>query len=133
MAGGHIEATYIPVGDVHPMVKAGKLSMLAVAMQERHYLHPDVPTMKELKVNLDTGNWVGFIAPKGVPEAIIAKLDRAIEKALKSPEVVSSWREMGNVTTYLNYKDFAKWLVPHAAETRALVESMGLLVVPAKQ
>lgn len=47
--------------------------------------------------------------------------------------MVSSWREMGNVTTYLNYKDFAKWLVPHAAETRALVESMGLLVVPAKQ
>jgi tripartite-type tricarboxylate transporter receptor subunit TctC len=106
--------------------------MLAVAMQERHYLYPSVPTMKELGVNLDTGNWVGFIAPKGVPEEIIAKLDRAIEKALKSPEVVSSWTEMGNVTTYLNHKDFAKWLVPHVAETRALVESLGLLVVPKK-
>jgi tripartite-type tricarboxylate transporter receptor subunit TctC len=133
VAGGHIEATFIPVGDVHPMVKAGKLRMLAVAMQDRHYLYPDVPTMKELKVNLDTGNWVGFIAPKGVPEAIIAKLDRAIEKALKSPEVVSAWREMGNVTTYLNHKDFAKWLVPHAAETRDLVEGMGLLVAPPKK
>jgi len=32
-------------------------------MQERHYLYPNVPTMKELNVNLDTGNWVGFIAP----------------------------------------------------------------------
>ena len=89
VAGGHIEATCIPVGDVHPMVKAGKLRMLAVAMQERHYLYPNVPTMKELGVNLDTGNWVGFVAPKGVPEEIIAKLDRAIEKALKSPEVIS--------------------------------------------
>ncbi len=133
VAGGHIEATCIPVGDVHPMVKAGKLKMLAVAMQERHYLYPNVPTMKELKVNLDTGNWVGFIAPKGVPEQIIAKLDRAIEKALKSPEVVSAWREMGNVTTYLNHKDFAKWLVPHAAETRNLVEGMGLLVAPPRK
>jgi tripartite-type tricarboxylate transporter receptor subunit TctC len=133
VAGGHIEATCIPVGDVHAMVKAGKLKMLAVAMQERHYLYPNVPTMKELGVNLDTGNWVGFIAPKGVPEEIVAKLDRAIEKALRSPEVVSSWYEMGNVTTYLNHKDFAKWLVPHVAETRALVESMGLLVVPPKK
>jgi tripartite-type tricarboxylate transporter receptor subunit TctC len=133
VAGGHIETTFIPVGDVHPMVKAGKLRMLAVAMQERHYLHPNVPTMKELNVNLDTGNWVGFIAPKGVPEEIIAKLDRAIEKALKTPEVVSSWREMGNVTTYLNHKDFSKWLVSHAAETRALVEGMGLLVVPPRK
>jgi tripartite-type tricarboxylate transporter receptor subunit TctC len=133
VAGGHIEATCIPVGDVHAMVKAGKLKLLAVAMQERHYLYPNVPTMKELNVNLDTGNWVGFIAPKGVPEEIVAKLDRAIEKALKSPEVVSSWREMGNVTTYLNHKDFAKWLVPHVAETRALVESLGLLVAPPKK
>ena len=133
VVGGHIEATYIPIGDVYPMVKAGKLKMLAVAMQERHYLLPNVPTMKESGVNLDTGNWVGFVAPKGVPEEIIAKLDRAIEKALKSPEVISSWREMGNVTTYLNYKDFAKWLGPHVAETRELVESMGLLIAPARK
>ena len=49
------------------MVKAGKLRMLAVAMRERHYLYPNVPTMKELNVNLDTGNWVGFV-PKGVSE-----------------------------------------------------------------
>jgi len=81
-------------------------------------------------VNLDTGNWVGFIAPKGVPEEIIAKLDRAIEKALKSPEVLKSWREMGNVTTYLNHKDFAKWLATHVPETRALVESMGCSSFP---
>jgi hypothetical protein len=40
---------------------------------------------------------------------------------------------MGNVTTYLNHKDFAKWLVTHVAETRDLVEGMGLLVVPTKK
>jgi tripartite-type tricarboxylate transporter receptor subunit TctC len=133
VAGGHIEATCIPVGDVHPMVKGGKLKMLAVAMQERHYLYPNVPTMKELNVNLDTGNWVGFVAPKGVPEEIVAKLDRAIEKALKSPEVIAAWKDMGNVTAYMNHKDFAKWLGPHAAETRNLVESMGLLIVPPRK
>ena len=37
---------------------------------------------------------------------------------------------MGNVTTYLNHKDFAKWLGPHAAETRDLVKAMGLLIAP---
>ena len=40
---------------------------------------------------------------------------------------------MGNVTTYMNYKDFAKWLVPHAAETRELVTKLGLLVPPAPE
>jgi tripartite-type tricarboxylate transporter receptor subunit TctC len=129
VAWGHIEATCILVGDVHPMVKGGKL----MAMQERHYLNPNVPTMKELNINRDTGNWVGFVAPKGVPKEIIAKLDRAIEKALKSKEVVSAWREMGNVTACMNHKNFSKWLVTHAAETRDLVENMGLLVAPPRK
>ena len=88
--------------------------------------------MKELNVNLNTGNWVGFVAPKGVPEEIVAKLDRAIDKALKSPEVIKAWREMGNVTTYMNHKDFAKWLGPHVSETRELVESLGLMAAPVK-
>ena len=77
VAGGHIESTCIPVGDVHAMVKAGKAQDSGRGMREqRHPLYPDVPTMKELKVPLDIGNWVGFVAPKGVPEAMIAKLDR---------------------------------------------------------
>lgn len=132
VAGGHIEATCIPVGDVHPMVKAGKMKLLAVASQERHYLYPNVPTMKELGVNLVTGNWVGFVAPKGVSEEIVAKVDKAIDKALNSPEVIKAWKEMGNVTTYMNHKDFAKWLGPHVKETRELVESLGLTAAPAK-
>ena len=41
---------------------------------------------------------------------------------------------MGNVIAYQNYKDFAKWLVPHANETRELVTKLGLFVpaAPAK-
>ena len=132
VAGGHIEATCIPVGDVHAMVKGGKFKLLAVAAQERHFLYPNVPTMKELKLNLDTGNWVAFIAPKGVPEEIIGLLDRAIEKALKSPEVIKAWQEMGNVMSYQNHKTFAEWLKPHDVETRSLVDSLGLWVAPRK-
>ena len=132
VAGGHIEATCIPVGDVHGMVKGGKFKLLAVAAQERHFLYPNVPTMKELKVDLDIGNWVAFIAPKGVPEEIIAALDRAIEKALQRPEVIKSWQDMGNVMAYQNHKTFAQWLKQHDAEIRSLVESLGLLVAPRK-
>jgi tripartite-type tricarboxylate transporter receptor subunit TctC len=132
VAGGHIEATCIPVGDVHAMVKAGKFRLLAVAAQERHFLYPNVPTMKELKVDLDIGNWVAFIAPKGVPEEIIAMLDRAIEKALQRPEVIKAWQDMGNVMAYQNHKNFTEWLKLHDAQIRSLVESLGLTVAPRK-
>ena len=65
VAGGHVEATCIPVGDVHAMVKGGKLRLLAVAASERHFLYPNVPTMKELKIDLDMGNWVALCRTQG--------------------------------------------------------------------
>ena len=133
VAGGHIEATFIPVGDVHPMVKAGKTEDARRGDAGKTLSPPRCADHEGIGRESGHRQLGGFIAPKGVPEEIIAKLDRAIEKALKSPEVVKSWREMGNVTTYLNHKDFAKWLASHVPETRALVESMGLLVVPAKK
>jgi tripartite-type tricarboxylate transporter receptor subunit TctC len=131
-AGGHVEATCIPVGDVHAMVKGGKLRLLAVAAKERHFLYPNVPTLIELKIDLDMGNWVGFIAPKGVPEEIVVILDRAIEKALKSPEVIKSWQEMGNVIAYMNHRAFVEFLKQQDASIRTLVDSLGLWVAPRK-
>jgi len=132
LAGGHVEATCIPVGDVHAMVKGGKLKILAVAASERHFLYPNVPTMKELKIDLDMGNWVAFVAPKGFPEEKIVVLDRAIEKALKTPEVIKAWQDMGNVMAYMNHKTFAEYLKQQDALIRTLVDSLGLWVAPRK-
>jgi tripartite-type tricarboxylate transporter receptor subunit TctC len=132
LAGGHVEATCIPVGDVHAMVKGGKLRLLAVAASERHFLYPNVPTMKELKIDLDMGNWVAFVAPKGFPEEKIIILDRAIEKALKTPEVIKAWQDMGNVMSYMNHRAFADYLKQQDAMIRTLVDSLGLWVAPRK-
>jgi tripartite-type tricarboxylate transporter receptor subunit TctC len=114
------------------MAQAGKLRILAVASQERHFLFPNVPTMKEMKLGLDLGNWVGFIAPKGIPADAIATLDQAIGKALKRPEVIKAWHDMGNMIAYQDHKTYTEWLKPHDAYIRSLVESLGLWAAPRK-
>ena len=132
VAGGHIEATSIPVGDVVTMVKAGKLRILAVASESRHYLFPDVPTMREQNINLVIDAWQGFIAPKGTPAEIIQILDGTIERALKKPEVVKTFRDLGYDVAYRNHKAFLDWLKTHDSYVRGLVDSLGLRVTPAK-
>ena len=132
VAGGHIEATSIPVGDVATMAKAGKLRILAVASESRHYLFPDVPTMREQTINLVIDAWQGFIAPKGTPTEIIQILDGAIERALKKPEVVKTFRDLGYDVGYKNHKAFSDWLKTHDTFVRSLVDSLGLRVTPAK-
>ncbi len=132
VAGGHIEATCIPVGDVLAMAKAGKVRILAVAAEERQSLVPDVPTMKELKINLVIDNWTGFIAPKGTPPEIIDILDKAIEKSVKRPEVIKAFEEMGNVMVYLGRTPYAQWLNVQDGEIRTLIDQLGLRVAPKK-
>jgi len=132
VAGAHVEATSIPVGDVATMVKAGKLRIIAVASENRHQLFPDVPTMREQNINLAIDAWQGFIAPKGTPTEIVQILDGAIEKALKKPEVAKTFRDLGYDVAYRNHKAFADWLKTHDAYVRGLVDSLGLRVTPAK-
>ena len=127
-----MEATSIPVGDVAAMVKAGKLRLLAVAAESRHYLFPEVPTMKELNINLVIDAWQGFIAPKGTPGDIIQTLDNAVEKALKRPEVVKTFRDMGYDVVYKNHRAVSEFLKAHDVYVRGLVDSLGLRVAPAK-
>jgi tripartite-type tricarboxylate transporter receptor subunit TctC len=112
------------------MAKAGKVRILAVASEERQSLIPDVPTMREQKINLVTGNWTAFIAPKGTPPEIIEVLDNAIQRSLKRPDIISTFEEMGNVMFYLGPKPFAEWLKTEDIKTRELVESLGLRVAP---
>ncbi len=130
VAGGHIEATCIPVGDVLPMAKAGKVRILAVASEERQSLIPDVPTMKEQGINLVTGNWTAFIAPKGTPMEITEILDNAIQRSVKRPDIISTFQEMGNILIYSGPKAFAEALKTEDIKTRELVESLGLRVAP---
>ncbi|HME43125.1 MAG TPA: tripartite tricarboxylate transporter substrate binding protein [Syntrophorhabdales bacterium] len=132
VAGGHVEATCIPVGDVTAMVKGGKLRLLAVAASERHFLYPNVPTMKELGIDLDMGNWVAFVGPKGMPEEMVATIDRAVAMALKTPEVIKAWQDMGNVMAYMDHKTFAVYLKQQDSMIRNLVDSLGLWVAPRK-
>ncbi|HWU38015.1 MAG TPA: tripartite tricarboxylate transporter substrate binding protein, partial [Candidatus Acidoferrum sp.] len=130
VAGGHIEATCIPVGDVLSMAKAGKVRVLAVASDERQSLLPDVPTMKEQGINLSIGNWSAFIAPKGTPMEIVEILDKAIQQSVKRPDIISTFQEMGNILIYSGPKAFAEALKSEDVETRKLVESLGLRIAP---
>ncbi|MCH9806281.1 MAG: tripartite tricarboxylate transporter substrate binding protein [Alphaproteobacteria bacterium] len=67
---------YTSVGAKH----AGKVRMLAVAMEERHPSFPDVPTFKELGFDIVSGAYRGIAVPKGTPADVKQKLSDTISK-----------------------------------------------------
>ena len=77
---GRIEVWFTTAGGSLPHIKSGKVRALAVNGPSRSKLLPDLPTMKEVGVNMqDKSSWYGFFAPKGTPKAIIDKVNRDLQ------------------------------------------------------
>lgn len=87
-------------------IRAGNLRLLAVTSANRHPEFPEVPTFKELGINVQEDSFAGLFLPKGVPADIVAKLDAACEKATQS-EAVKRVAASGNQV--VNYQNRATW------------------------
>lgn len=96
LAAGHVSAMISPMHTVMPLVKAGKLKVLAVMSPERVAALPGVPTFKEQgwpRVQVDI--WYGLLAPKGTPAAVVQVINQDVNQVLKTPEVVTHLAKQG--------------------------------------
>ena len=88
LLAGEVQAMFSSVVAIVPNIKAGRLRALAVTGKRRAALLPEVPTLDESGVpGYEAGSWYGILAPAGTPQAVVAKLHKAIVRALAQPEV----------------------------------------------
>jgi len=83
LVGGHVDLAAINVGDALGLVREGRLRILAQAAERRQREAPDVPTFRELGLEIVMGASRGIFAPPGLPAAITDRLLRAFEVALR--------------------------------------------------
>jgi tripartite-type tricarboxylate transporter receptor subunit TctC len=88
LLGGRIPVSIPGTAGMVAHIKAGKLRALAVTGARRSPQLPDVPTLQEIGVTgYEAYVWMGLLAPKGTPPAVIDKLHRTVVAALASEEV----------------------------------------------
>jgi tripartite-type tricarboxylate transporter receptor subunit TctC len=88
VASGLVPFMFDQVTAALPLVKSGKLKLLAVTTGKRIALVPELPTMIESGVpGFEMSSWQAVYAPKGTPKPIIQRLNAEIVKALKQPDV----------------------------------------------
>src|SRR5512139_1873722 len=84
--GGQLPLVAVNAIEVLPHVKAGKLRVLAAMSAQRVSTMPEAPTIAESGFpGFEASVWHAFIAPKGTPPAVVAKLNAEIHKALADP------------------------------------------------
>lgn len=94
IAGGQLQ--YALVSNVgKTFVENGQVSALAVTAAQRVRSLPDVPTFREKGIDFTSDGWVGYVAAKGTPAPVLARLQAAFVKALQVPAVQQKLNEMG--------------------------------------
>jgi tripartite-type tricarboxylate transporter receptor subunit TctC len=88
LVGGQLPAGVMTAGDVLPHQKGGKVRVLGVFGARRSPLLPEVPTLKEQGIDVDTGDaWTGVWAPAKTPKPQLERFERALKYVLGLPEV----------------------------------------------
>jgi tripartite-type tricarboxylate transporter receptor subunit TctC len=84
---GDVQMVALPAIAVKPQADAGGVKILAVALARRSPFLPDIPTLKEAGVDVEADTWMGLIAPRGTPRALVEVINKDIAGAINSKAV----------------------------------------------
>lgn len=118
MLGGQVDMFFATAPPLFGQVKQGQLRVLATTGIKRSQALSDVPTFKELGVDLVATQWYGLAAPTGTPAAVIKILSDSLRKALSQPDVQQSIRKDGATERFLLPQEFRHYIDEDIARYR---------------
>lgn len=110
VATGEVDFTIATLGSLAPLVKGGRLRLLAIAQPTRSRAEPDVPTAEESggPKEFVVQSWVGLVALKGAPTDVLRRISEEVRRALASPEVVERYAAAGYLPAGSTPAEFAQ-------------------------
>jgi len=117
LTAGRVHLMFENINSIALHVKAGRLRGLAVTTPKRVAAFPEMPTVAETVPGFESVSWGGVVVPAGVPQAIIARLNKEVNAALTLPHVREKFAAFGvelqggppEVFASQIRKDAAKW------------------------
>jgi tripartite-type tricarboxylate transporter receptor subunit TctC len=95
LVGGHLMSSFSTMPPIIPHVRAGRVRALAVTMDKRAAVLPEVPTIAETVPGYAMSTWYGAMAPAKTPREIIVRLNQAMLQALALPDVKERLAALG--------------------------------------
>jgi tripartite-type tricarboxylate transporter receptor subunit TctC len=125
--GGQVDMMFDAVTTMTEQVKAGKVKAVGTSGKTRSDVLPEVPTLNESGVTgYEATIWLGLMAPKGTPKAVVDKLNEAVSKIASQPDVKQQWAKQGAAPIVLNPTQFEKYLQDDIAKWAGVIKSANI-------
>lgn len=126
---GQVQLVFGTVASTLPFAKSGQLKALAVTTPDRLAALPNVPTAVESGFPAyEVTNWHGIIGPKGIPQDVVATLNKAINEALLAPGMNAQMASDGLTVAGGTAEAFGELLATETARWGALAKKRGIKV-----
>lgn len=125
--GGQVDLMFDAIPTMTEHVKGGKVKALATSGTARSPILPDVPTLAESGVpGYEATIWLGVMAPKGTPAAVVNRLNAEISRITSNPEVRKTWAAQGTAPLTMGVDEFTRYLNDDIAKWTRIVRTAGL-------
>ena len=125
LLGGHVDALASGAGPVLKHVKAGGLRALATWGDKRLAALPEVPTLKELGLDVEYYLQVGIVAHSETPAAVLRVLRDTVKHAVRDPEFEAAMTNLGTTVSYLDASDYQNSLSKDLKFINATLQRIG--------
>ena len=127
--GGHVNMMFDAVTAMKGTIDQGEVRALATTGLQRSAVLPDVPTVNEAGVpGYEATIWLGVMAPKGTPKAIVDKLNAEITRIVALPKIKEAWAKQGAVPMSMTPDAFGEFLKKDITKWAAVIKKSGMTI-----
>lgn len=128
LMGGHVDAMVADLASTAPLIRQGKLRVLATTSAKRVQGWESVPALSEKLPGFDMVGWFAVVAPTGTPAAAIERTNRDINALLADKEVADRIATIGPlVDSSMNVEAVAAFLRNESVRWQSIVKEIGVL------
>ncbi|MBO9514536.1 MAG: tripartite tricarboxylate transporter substrate binding protein [Variovorax sp.] len=116
LLGGQVTMMFGNWPEFRSHVQAGKLVALGMATKKRSVYAPDIPTLAEQGVPVESNSWNGLLAPAATPDAIVQRMNAEVNRALAAPAVTAAFEKGGIASLSGTPAQFAEFIQSEIAK-----------------
>ncbi len=124
--GGQVDMMFDAVPTMSEHIRAGKVKAMGTTGTTRSAVLPDVPTVAEAGVpKYEATIWLGLMAPKATPPAIVTRLNAEVSRIVAQPETARAWTAQGAAPMVMSVADFTAYVQADIAKWARIVKISG--------